>query len=148
MRAFAFGIAALLALAIGKDSTAAGNASPIGRWRTEGGGSHIEIYRCGQHLCGRIVWLKEPRDQDGQIAVDSKNPDPAKRTRTLVGLTMMWNFTAASDPDEWEGGRIYNPRDGDTYRGMMKLQPDGSLEVRGYIAVPVLGGSTVWKRVR
>jgi uncharacterized protein (DUF2147 family) len=94
------------------------------------------------------VWLKEPRERDGQIKVDGKNPDPAKRAQTMVGLTIMWNFANASAPNEWEGGRIYNPLDGDTYRAMMKLRPDGKLEVRGYVMLPLFGGSQHWERVR
>jgi uncharacterized protein (DUF2147 family) len=148
MRAFAFGLIVLLCGAAGTYSSAAPNVSPVGRWVTEGGWSQIEIYPCGGNLCGRIVWLKEPRDKDGQIKVDAKNPDPAKRAQTLVGLTMMWNFAGTADPSEWQGGRIYNPLDGDTYRAMLKLHPDGKLEVRGYVVIPLFGGSQHWERVK
>jgi uncharacterized protein (DUF2147 family) len=148
MRVFALGLILLLSCAGGAGVSAAPNASPIGRWVTEGGWSQIDIYRCGANFCGRIVWLKEPRDQHGKIKVDSKNPDPAKRTHTMVGLTIMWNFASTSDPDEWEGGRIYNPLDGDTYRAKMKLRPDGKLEVRGYVVVPLFGGNQHWERVK
>ncbi len=127
---------------------AAEGSTPVGRWVTEGGWSHIEIYPCGPHFCGRIVWLKEPLDQDGQSKIDSKNPDAAKRTQTLVGLTMMWDFADTPDPDEWEGGLIYNPLDGGTYKAKMKLRPDGKLEVRGYVVLPLFGGSQYWERVR
>ena len=148
MRAWVLGSILLLSAAAGTATSAAPHASPVGRWVTEGGWSQVEIYPCGANFCGRIVWLKAPRDQDGQIKVDTKNPDPAKRAKTLVGLTIMWNFANTSDPSEWEGGRIYNPLDGDTYRAMMKLQPDGKLEVRGYVVLPLFGGSQNWERVR
>src|SRR5262245_11383468 len=147
MRAFALGLIVLLSCAAGPYSSAAPNASPIGRWVTEDGWSHVEIYPCDANLCGRIVWLKEPRERDGQIKVDAKNPDPAKRTQTLVGLTIMWNFAGTSDPSEWDGGRIYNPLDGETYRAKLRLHADGKLEMRGYVVLPLFGGSQYWERV-
>ena len=148
MRAFAFALIALLSCAAGTTLFAAPNASPVGRWVTEGGWSHIQIYPCGPKLCGRIVWLKEPLDQDGQVKVDGKNPDPAKRAQTIRGLTIMWNFAATADPNEWEGGRIYNPLDGDTYRAKLKVHSNGKLEIRGYVMIPLFGGSQHWERVR
>lgn len=123
-------------------------ASPIGRWQTEGGKSHVQIYACGAQLCGRIVWLREPNGPDGQPKLDTKNPDAAKRTQKIVGLQMLWNFTKSSDPNEWEGGRIYNPEDGDVYKSTMKLRPDGKLAVRGYVGISLLGKSQYWERAR
>ncbi|MBL8664198.1 MAG: DUF2147 domain-containing protein, partial [Candidatus Odyssella sp.] len=84
MRALAFAILVLLPAAARADT---GAASPVGRWLTEGGTSHVEIYRCGAALCGRIAWLKEPIGKDGKPKRDSKNPDPARRAQTIEGLT-------------------------------------------------------------
>lgn len=123
-------------------------ASILGRWQTEGGKSHVQIYACGPHLCGQIVWLREPLGKDGQPKVDLRNPDQARRAQKIVGLQMLWNFTKSSDPNAWEGGRIYNPEDGDTYKSTMKLRPDGKLEVRGYVGISLLGKSQYWERAR
>jgi uncharacterized protein (DUF2147 family) len=138
----------VLSLFAASESGGAGRASPIGRWLTEDGWSHVEIFQCGAHLCGRIVWLKEPREKDGSIKVDGKNPDPKKRAQTIQGLTFMWNFSPTSEPGEWDGGRVYNPLDGDVYRAKLKLRPDGKLEMRGYVVLPLLGGSQYWERVQ
>ncbi|MFO0986279.1 MAG: DUF2147 domain-containing protein [Alphaproteobacteria bacterium] len=123
-------------------------ANPIGRWQTEGGKSHVQIYACGAQLCGRIVWLREPNGPDGQPKVDRRNPDAAMRAQKILGLQMLWNFAKSSDPNEWEGGRIYNPEDGETYKSTMKLRPDGKLEVRGYVGISLLGKSQYWERAR
>ncbi len=144
MRALAFAILVLLPAAARADT---GAASPVGRWLTEGGTSHVEIYRCGEALCGRIAWLREPIGKDGKPKRDSKNPDPARRAQTIEGLTFLWNF-AAKAPGEWDGGRVYNPLDGDTYRARMRMLPDGRLELRGYVVLPLFGGSQRWERVR
>jgi uncharacterized protein (DUF2147 family) len=148
MRAFAVAIALFLSLAAAMRADASGTASPVGRWITEGGTSHVEIYPCGAHLCGRIAWLKEPLGKNGRPKRDSMNPDRERRAQTIEGLTFMWNFAAAAAPGEWDGGRVYNPLDGDTYRARMRMLPDGRLELRGYVLLPLFGGSQRWERVR
>ena len=88
----------------------------IGKWVTEGGDSQVEIYQSGDKLNGKIVWLKA-----GDEKLDSKNPD-----KILTGLT--------KNKEKWEGGRIYNPKNGKTYKCSIWL--DGNkLKVRGYLAM-------------
>ena len=139
---------AAVALALAAGVAAAQGANIVGRWQTEGGKSHVQIVQCGPHLCGSIVWLREPNQPSGQPKIDSKNPEPGKRGQKILGLMMLWNFAKASSPNEWEGGRIYNPEDGETYKSTMKLRPDGKLEVRGYVGISLLGKSQYWERVR
>lgn len=145
MRKFLIAFACVLGSA---GAAHAQGASPIGTWMTEGGKSHVQISQCGAQLCGRIVWLREPNQPSGQPKVDLKNPDQSKRGQKIVGLQMLWNFNKTSDPNEWDGGRIYNPEDGETYKSTMKLRRDGKLEVRGYVGISLLGKSQYWERVR
>ncbi len=140
--------AAAVLFAVGTARAQAPGASVAGLWLTDAGKSHVQIYPCGPHLCGRIVWMREPNGADGQPKVDRKNPDPAKRAQRIVGLVMMWNMAKADDPGEWEGGRIYNPEDGETYKSRMKLRVDGKLEVRGYVGISLLGKTQYWEPVR
>lgn len=139
---------AVTVLVLSAGAAAAQGANILGRWQTEGGKSHVQISQCGQYLCGQIVWLREPNRPDGQPKVDLKNPDQSKRAQKIIGLQMLWNFVKSSDPNEWEGGRIYNPEDGDTYKSTLTLRRDGKLEVRGYVGISLLGKSQYWERVR
>jgi uncharacterized protein (DUF2147 family) len=129
-------------------AVAEGDTSVLGRWLTEGGKSHVQIYQCGAHLCGRIVWLREPNFPSGEAKTDRKNPEQAKRNQPIIGLTMLWNMAKASDPGEWDSGRIYNPEDGETYKASMRLRADGKLQVRGYVGISLLGKTQIWERVR
>ena len=56
-------------------AVAARAETPLGLRET--GESHIEIYHCGELLCGRIAALDEPLDQDGEPKLDDNNPNPA-----------------------------------------------------------------------
>jgi uncharacterized protein (DUF2147 family) len=122
-------------------------ASPVGVWVTKGGKSHVQIYNCGTKLCGKIIWLKVPKNPDGTDKVDKKNPDQAKRSQKIVGLSILWGFKK-DDDNEWSSGRIYNPQDGDVYKCNMELKDAQTLRVRGYVGVSLFGKTQIWKRVR
>ena len=98
-----------------------------GKWVTEGGDSQVEIYQSGDKLCGKIVWLKAG---DGKL--DSKNPDKSLQSRKLVGCNILTGLKKGKE--KWEGGKIYNPKNGKTYKCAIWL--DGNnLKVRGYLGV-------------
>lgn len=101
--------------------------SVVGKWVTEGGESQVEIYQSGDKLNGKIVWLKSG---DGKL--DSKNPDKKLQSRKLVGTNILTGLTKKDD--KWENGKIYNPKNGKTYKCTMWLE-GGKLKVRGYVAM-------------
>ena len=124
---------------------AAGRAdTPLGMWET--GESHIEIYDCGDLLCGRIVALDAPLDAAGKPKTDENNPDSALKSRPIMGMDLIAGFSRKSD-SKWVGGTIYDPRDGKTYKCKMTLQKDGTLKVRGYVGVSLFGKTVVWNRI-
>ena len=48
----------------------------------------------------------------------------------------------------YENGTIMDPRDGQVYRALMRLSPDGKvLEVRGFLGIALLGRSQTWNRL-
>ena len=73
-------------------------------------------------------WLTEKAKIEGPTT-DSNNPDPALRTRSLVGVQVLSDFTAQSD-GRWQG-KIYYPFQGRTYRAYISRNPDNSLKVQG-----------------
>ncbi|MEM5786320.1 MAG: DUF2147 domain-containing protein, partial [Syntrophobacteraceae bacterium] len=86
----------LIALVLWTSPTPGAEADSItGIWSTPERDAHFEIYRCGNEYCGRIVWLEEPNYPPEHLSVaglpklDRKNPDPALRDRTLLGLTII-----------------------------------------------------------
>jgi len=131
---------------------ASGEDNILGIWATPENDCKIEIFKRGSKYCGRIVWLKEPlypADDDGGMAgkpaVDRHNPNPNLRSRPLIGLQLIEGFIYAGK-NVWEKGTIYNPDNGKTYRCKMTLSAPNRLEVRGFIGIPLFGGTSVWTR--
>ncbi len=124
----------------------------LGIWDTPEKDCKIEIFRCRDKYCGKIVWLEEPyypADDRGGMAgrpvVDRENPDPNLRRRPLVGLQLLTDLTYVGK-GAWEKGTIYNPDNGKTYGCKMILSSPGRLEVRGFIGIPLLGRTSIWTR--
>jgi len=135
-------LAAALMLTAGAAPTlAAGEASPIGVWKTPDDNGQIEIFACGGKLCGRIVTSAQIRANPG--LKDSANKDPALRNRPLKGLVLMTGFSGG--PARWTGGAIYRPQDGGTYQGTIDLVDAGTLKLKGCVVAPLCQTQT-WKR--
>ena len=125
-------------------SSAALAGAPGGTWISQDGGTKVRLTDCGGKLCGTVVWLNEPIDPDtGKPKTDKHNPDPAKRTRPLIGLTVA-NGLVSTGPNEWSG-RIYNADDGRTYQASFKVQSKSTARVQGCVMKVLCKGHT-WTR--
>jgi uncharacterized protein (DUF2147 family) len=107
--------------------------SATGIWRMSNGKVTVKVTPCGANLCGTVVGLKKPRDDKGRPRLDKENPNPALRSRPVIGLTILSNMKAGGN-GRWTG-TIYNPDDGNTYRSEMKLQNPNTMKVDGCVAV-------------
>ncbi len=121
-----------------------------GKWFVADKIALVNIYKSNNVWNGRIIWLKEPIETDpkspayGKEAIDFRNPDPAKQKRLIVGIAMLENFKW--NGKKFVGGSIYDPDLGKTYRCQMAFKDKNTLKIRGYIGVPILGRTEIWKR--
>ena len=107
-----------------------------GKWLTEAGDAQVEIYESNGKMNGKIVWLEK-----GPDTKDVHNKDEKLRSRKLMGVNILSGLTKKED--KWEGGRIYNPKNGKNYKCAIWLDGD-KLKVRGYIGF--LYETQTWKR--
>lgn len=138
---------ALFAFAV-RSFAQAPDATPAGLWQTFDDDTHapkalVEISEHAGNLSGRIVKLFTAAGDD---------PDPRcmdcsgeRRGRRVTGMTILWDFHRHGD--RWNGGEVLDPEDGSVYHATLRLRDGGEhLEVRGYLGIPLLGRSQVWKR--
>jgi uncharacterized protein (DUF2147 family) len=118
----------------------------IGVWKDGKGKGHVQIFKQNGKYYGKVIWLSNPKDENGKPKVDKNNPNASQRNKPLLGLTMLKNFKY--DEDEWSGGQIYNPSDGKEYKAYMKLKDQNTLSVRGYVGISLLGKTDTWTRVK
>ncbi len=114
----------------------------IGLWFNEEKTGKIQITKKEDQYVGTLNWVKiEPGDN----GLDDENPNPKLRTKPLVGLNILKNFTF--EDGEYSDGTIYDPKNGKTYSCIMKLESMDRLYVRGYMGFSIIGRTTYWTRV-
>ncbi len=138
-------LSVLFFLAAGTASLYAADAEAVlGLWLTnkEPEATQIEIVKCGEKFCGKVAWTKNAD------ALDKENPDDSLKSRKILGLNMIFDFTYDADDDRWIDGFIYNPEDGKTYDCRMWLEGADTLNVKGTVGPKWMGiGKTVtWFR--
>lgn len=126
MKGLCMAVACGLTIA-GFPQSVAAQSSVYGRWLTDDGAGVVEIAPCADAVCGRLVAVLDPKAPGRDV----NNPDPARRGRPLVGVTILSNLVRS--PDGWSGGRAYDPKAGRSYRAAIRLGGDGRLDVTGCV---------------
>jgi uncharacterized protein (DUF2147 family) len=120
---------ALLAPAARAQGAAGGVA---GLWIDHTGQGAVEIAPCGDNMCGRVVWLK--------------NPDKKSKTgKPICGAQILGDLKRRPN-NAWEAGWIFNPEDEERFSAEIKLKGADTLLVTGYLGVKWLGETFTWKR--
>lgn len=142
-----FMVFTLVSVSLFGQSARAESDQLIGIWLTGSKKAKVEIYKCGNKYCGKIVWLREPTYEDGTAKIDKKNFDEKKRTRPILGMNILTDFEYDEDL-EWEDGEIYDPENGKTYSCeiWMEEKDKSKLNVRGYVGFSLLGRTDIWVR--
>ncbi len=119
----------------------------IGTWLVGSGKAHISIYKYADKYAGKIIWLRDPLNEQGKPKVDKNNPDASKRNTPLMGMVNMIGFKYEGNK-AWKDGTIYDSESGKTYSCNIKMSNDNTLEVRGYVGISMIGRTDTWKRVK
>ena len=105
----------------------------FGYWLTSG--SIVKIENCGNSICGEIATIFTEDGVDPESILDENNKDKSMRERQIVGINILTDFSIKkSNQRIFKGGKIYDPRSGNTYKSNLYLNDDGSLKVEGCLA--------------
>ncbi len=127
----------------------AGEPSPVGRWTAydDDTGEADAIIEIQRREDGTLYgWVDE-------ILSQPKDGEPARCTECegeikdapVLGLPIIRDMQR--EGGIWRG-HIMDPKNGKVYNATMSMAKEGeSLEVRGYIGIPLLGRSQTWGRV-
>jgi len=106
--------------------------SIVGYWLASD--SIFEIKNCDDALCGEIVQIFVAEGVDPKSILDNNNMDPELQSRPLIGINIFEGFNGEfNSKNTLKGGRIYNPRDGKSYKSRLRLLDNGNLRVEGCV---------------
>jgi uncharacterized protein (DUF2147 family) len=109
--------------------------TPAGLWKTIDDETHqekslVRIVETAGVFSGKVEKGLGPKPEETTC---SKCTD-ARKDQPIIGMTIIQNARAGSEPGIYEGGEVLDPNKGKTYRLRLKLLEGGKkLEVRGYI---------------
>jgi uncharacterized protein (DUF2147 family) len=119
----------------------------VGVWEPSNKRIKVKIDKIGNKYYGKIVWLKEPKDEQGNPKTDKNNPDKEMQSVPLLGYRMLKDFNYKGK-SVWEDGTIYDPLNGSTYNCTIKMIDENTLDIRGYIGVSTFGRTDTWTRLQ
>lgn len=125
-------IAVAAAMLAGGAAAQAPVADVAGVWIDHTGQGAVEIAHCGNRICGRVVWLK--------------NPDHRSRSGKLICGTQILGDLRQEARAVWDSGWIYNPEDEERFSAALELANADTLMVTGYLGFKLLGETFTWKR--
>jgi uncharacterized protein (DUF2147 family) len=128
-------------------STGTASAAPkeAGIWYDDSGKGAIELVPCGDRLCGRIMWLREPLNDQGQPKTDRLNPKSDNRNRPICGLQVIGGLQRQDD-GSWDSGWIYDPKQGSAFDLAAQLVSKDQLQITGYKGVKLFSKTFLWTR--
>ena len=131
----------------------------VGNWKPSNGRSVVSIYKGKaangedpNKYYGKIVWLKEPNDENGKPRTDVNNSDDELKKKPLKGLVIMKDLEFEEVDGKvvtWDGGTIYDPNTGSDYSFEAEINKKNKnvMDGRGYIGLSLFGRTDTWTRL-
>lgn len=120
--------------------------SPVGLWATVDDHTGkvravVRVFEAQGRLYGDVVRVLEP----GRAGAVCQNCAGDRKDKPVLGLQIIRGLQP--DGNQWDGGTILDPENGDIYRCSMRLADGGrKLVVRGYLGLSLFGRSQTWVR--
>lgn len=120
-----------------------------GKWQSAEKNLIVQVYKDGEDFRAKIVWFNDKDDPSRPMdtRLDSKNPQPALRTRKIVGMDVLEDMVYVAKSDSWENGKIYDALSGRTWSSAAYINPQGQLKVTGYWHFKWIGRTITFNRI-
>jgi uncharacterized protein (DUF2147 family) len=124
----------------------------VGDWMVNTGDAVVRFYKADGEYRGKVIWAgRESTDwwlEEAPMEIPWENRREAKAYKhaaslgvdILVGLTF-------DEADTWVEGRVFNVLNGKIYKCQITLPEPEVLKLRGFIGLPVFGGSVEWHKL-
>ena len=118
-----------------------------GKWKTfddETGDakSVVEIYEKNGKIFAKIVEIFEIQHRNRKCDLCTGED----KDKPILGFTIIKGLT--KDGEEYNGGKITDPKNGKSYKCLLSLENKDKLKVRGYIGFALIGRTQFWTRIK
>lgn len=119
----------------------------IGKWKTiddETGQakSIIEIYEKSGKIYGKVIEILDIKHKNSVCS----NCSGDDKNKPILGMTIIKGLS--KDGNEYNSGKILDPKNGKLYKCFITLEGSGKLKVRGYIGISLFGRTQYWYKIK
>ena len=98
----------------------------------------------GNYKC-QIFWVADPLDENGNQALDTKNPDKSLRSVPMDRVVLFKDLKYNAEKKHWTDTKIYDPNRGIKVKVTINFDDPKTLKVRG--TVLGIGETVTWNRL-
>ena len=119
-----------------------------GRWESKEKNLVVQVYKEDNQFKAKIVWFDDG-DHSKQMAywTDKNNPEPALRTRKILGMNVLEKLIYTPETNSWEDGMIYDAKSGRHWNSSAYIDRSGELKVKGYWHFKFIGKTMTFTRL-
>jgi uncharacterized protein (DUF2147 family) len=116
----------------------------LGKWVNEDATARFEFFKTGNTYNAKIIWLANPKNENGGLKLDKNNPDKKLRNRPIVGLVILTGLQFSANNYIWNNGKLYSPEKGETVNCKIKL--NNKNEIALTVSKSIFTVTKKWKR--
>lgn len=132
----------------GKTSRAIAASEQIcGKWENEEKTLVVQVYKAENEFRAKIVWFNDGGGKKMDEWTDKNNPDPALRSRKILGMNVLEKLVYSPKSNSWEEGMIYDAKNGRHWNSSAYINEEGVLKVKGYWHFKFIGKTINFKRM-
>jgi uncharacterized protein (DUF2147 family) len=102
----------------------------------------IDLFEKNDKIYGKVVEIVNPKNRN----INCEKCEGEDRMQPVLGMVVIKGLV--KDGNEYNGGKILDPKTGKLYKCYVSLENDNKLKVRGYIGFSLFGRTQYWHRVK
>jgi uncharacterized protein (DUF2147 family) len=118
-----------------------------GKWESVEKNLRLQVFIQDHKFVAKIIWFDDGDPNDMDKWTDKHNPDPALRSRKILGLNILKDMVYHEDTNTWEDGTIYDARHGREWNASAYIDKNGLLRVKGYWHLKFIGRTMAFRRL-
>lgn len=124
-----------------------GRGDICGKWESAENNLIIQVYIDGGEFKAKIIWFSDTDGKPMDYWTDARNPDPALRSRKILGMSILRGLKYNPKTHSWEDGMVYDSKHGREWNASAYINKKDQLKVRGYWHFKFIGRTMTFHRI-
>ena len=118
-----------------------------GKWESSEKNLVVQVFMTDDKFNAKIIWFRDGDTEKMSTWCDVRNPDPALRSRKILGMSVLSGLNYHESSKSWEDGMIYDAKHGRFWNSSAYIDKHGDLKVEGYWHFKFIGRTMTFRRI-